>query len=235
MTAVVPQIRHFTMGPSTTWRTDVTRSSPPLSALRRILVILALSLALPMPVAAAPPPNDVHPGIAIESLPFSHTTTTVEAEIHAMEMSPTCVVGSTNSVWYTFAPATGVNVVADTFGSNYDTVIDVRRGTLTDDFFDPGFEDLADVGCNDNAGGGLQSQLAFTAEAGQNYLIRVSSYEADGGSLSFRLVGTLPNVAMARPAEVGVRGLAVIGLMLIGVAMLGIARPFRRQRAQGAR
>ncbi len=62
-------------------------------------------------------------------------------------------------------------VCVDTFGSDVDTVLHVRS-------------DCADVGseeaCNDDAGGGLQSEIEFIATPGQTWFIFVDSFEVGG-------------------------------------------------------
>ena len=136
------------------------------------------------PTIAGPPANDDPPGITITSLPFTHSTDTAQAQIHAMEPSLTC--GSiSQSVWYTFTPGVDMNVAADTIGSDYDTVIDVWEGTLTADHLDPGFASLKALACNDNSGGSIQSEVVFAAKAGQGYTIRVgTALNAAAGSRS---------------------------------------------------
>lgn len=192
------------------------------------LAALTLLIAMPAVAAAAAPENDVHPGIVITALPFTHTVDTTEAQIHAMEMSATCFVGGTASVWYSFTPDADISVVADTFGSDYDTVLDVRTGTLTDDFFDPGFQSLTTVACNDDTDG-QQSRVSFTASAGTRYLIRVLGAEG-GGALTFNLAAaaTMPNAAVARPTAGGQGPELWLGVLaLAGAGLIGT----RRRRA----
>jgi hypothetical protein len=69
--------------------------------------------------------------------------------------------------------------VADTFGSNYDTVLSVWTGS-------PGT--FAPVACNDDTGS-LQSQVSFAATSGTTYFFMVTAFGNDGGTLVFNLVG----------------------------------------------
>jgi hypothetical protein len=156
-------------------------------------VLLALTLAMPALVLAAPPPNDDPPGIAIASLPFTFSTDTTEAQIHALEPSSTCALGAGNSVWFSFAPGADIVLVADTIGSDYDTLIDVFQGSIVAGP-DP-FTELTLIACNDNNGSSPQSRIAYAAEAGQNYVIRVSNpLGSVGGALTFNAsVGTVPD------------------------------------------
>jgi hypothetical protein len=203
----------------------VTRHSRKPASFRRALAFLILTLALPAAVAAAAPANDVHPGMTIESLPFTHTTDTTEATIYALEPSPTCAIGVTNSVWYSFTPSADVEVTADTAGSDYDTVIDVFTGTVNADFSEAA---LLSVGCNDDAGA-ITSQLAFAAVASERYLIRVSGRDGLGGQLTFHLTETVTDAAMAQPTALSSL-LTIFGLLLILSALATTARLSRRDR-----
>jgi hypothetical protein len=139
------------------------------------------------PTTPSRPVNDDPPGIDVTSLPFTHSTDTTLGQIHAMEPSPNRFLGGGQSVWYAYTPSENLTLVADTTGSDYDTVIDVMQGTLSDDVNLP-FEQLQEVVCNDNAADALQSEVVFAATAGQPYLIRVmSAGEALGGKLTFHL------------------------------------------------
>jgi hypothetical protein len=200
--------------------------------MRRTLVsavgLLTAVLLLPASALAAAPENDVHPGLTIESLPFTHSTDTTDAEIHAMEPAPECSLGSPTawSVWYNFTPDADVELIADTFGSDYDTVIDVWQGMPADDFFDPHFEALPYIGCNNNTADSLQSQLRFSATGGELYLIRVTGIDG-GGLLTFHLAQAprpLPNVAM-RPTAPESRALTILlGMMFLGLSASRLLR-----------
>jgi hypothetical protein len=134
------------------------------------------------------PPNDNPPGIVISSLPFTHSTDTTGAQIHADEPNSTCILLGSESVWYYLTPSADLTLTADTFGSDYDTVIDVFQGSLSSDLGDPGFDDLTALTCNDNSGGSLQSQVVFATVPGEGYVIRVNNpLEVFGGALTFHL------------------------------------------------
>src|SRR5687768_14618221 len=147
-----------------------------------------LTLALPAAAFAAVPQNDLPAGIDVTALPFTHSIDTEDADIHAMEPSSICgSLGGGNSVWYNFTAAADEQLVVDTIGSDYDTGIDVYRGTLSANPDDP-FDALTVVGCNDNASASLQSRVVFAVATGQSYLIRVNARGgATGGSLTLHL------------------------------------------------
>jgi len=139
------------------------------------------------PTIAATPANDDPPGITITALPFSDTSNTTQAQIHAMEGASTCGSGL-QSVWYSLSAKSHTNLVADTLGSDYDTIIDIWEGTLTSDLMNPGFETLKPLACNDNSSGSLQSEVVFATVIGQSYVIRVTTaLNGTGGTLAFHL------------------------------------------------
>ena len=137
------------------------------------------------PTIAARANNDDPPGIAIALLPFAESADSRSAQIHAMEMASPCGSG-TQSLWYSFTADAEMTVVADTFGSSYDTILDIWQGALTSDLQNPGFENLVPVACNDNAGDGQQSEVVFAAAPGSSYVIRVTTAaNSPGGLLTF--------------------------------------------------
>ncbi|MCC5624969.1 calcium-binding protein [Nostoc sp. CHAB 5715] len=83
-----------------------------------------------------------------------------------------------NSVWYNWtAPASG-QVVIDTFGSNYDTSLAAYQGSSVNN--------LTTIAGNDDTSG-LQSQVVFTAVAGQTYQIAVDGFRSRQGSINLNL------------------------------------------------
>ena len=187
-------------------------------------VMVIISLTAPAAVLAAPPTNDAPPGLTIEAIPFIQTIDTTDAQIAALEPSPTCTSGVTNSVWYNYTPSADVDLVADTFGSDYDTVLDVFTGTVNADFSEAA---LLSVGCNNDIGAVTDSQLAFSASAGGRYLIRVSARDGSGGFLTFNLNPALGNSAMAQPAALRPL-LTLLGLVLISLALGTFIRRSRK-------
>jgi hypothetical protein len=138
------------------------------------------------PVPTAPVPsgsssNDSYLNpLNITVVPFSHSMLTTSATTDAAEPAPACGNRSRNkSVWYCFtAPGSG-SLTANTFGSNYDTIL--AGFTKSGSVFDP-----VAGGCNDDAGG-TQSRVSFQATAGTTYYFMVTSYGTNGGSLAFQL------------------------------------------------
>ncbi len=133
-----------------------------------------------------PPPNDaVANAIDATPVPFTDTqdTRTATADTGSMDPVPTCAFGAAegsnaNSVWYRITPAASGTVIANTFGSDYDTVLAVYSGS-------PGA--FVEVACNDQSFSGFlgESEVAFAATAGTTYHLLVVSYFSGAGHLVF--------------------------------------------------
>jgi len=144
------------------------------------------SLTPTIPPEAPRPSNDDPPGIDIIELPFTDTTNTSRANVGAIEMG---LCGPANrTVWYSFTAAQTATMVADTFGSDFDTVVSIWRGPITLDALVQGVGMPEPLACNDDSGGRAQSELVFAATAGQTYAIQVGAAEgSSGGTLVFHL------------------------------------------------
>jgi len=151
-----------------------------------IVIVAALGgMRLSPALAQAPGNDDFDNAISIVGLPFSDTTSTVEATAALDDPQPTCVPTS-HTVWYQFTPTTDMRIAANTSGSDYDTTISVftgARGSLTE------------VACNDDSIFGLQSLVAFDAQAGETYHFMTGSFsDSDGGNLVFNVNVTGPPI-----------------------------------------
>ncbi len=155
----------------------------------RILIPTALSVGLllgeAMPAFAAPPGNDDRANATvISTIPFSDSLSTAEATNEADEPSE-CDIA--NTVWYSFNPSSDIRLEANTFGSDYDTVIAVWE--------DLGGGNLGFVGCNDDAVD-LQSLVRWDAVGGTTYLLQVGGFLGDTGNLVFNLLEAPPPVLL---------------------------------------
>jgi hypothetical protein len=91
------------------------------------------------------------------------------------------------TLWWTYTPAATERVVADTVGSNFDTVLAIHQGTA--------LGGLTRVGCDDDGGGGgtgSVSAATVNLTGGQKYYFQVGGFkDAAGGvgtgSITFRL------------------------------------------------
>jgi Ca2+-binding RTX toxin-like protein len=141
-----------------------------------------LAIVLPGVAHAGGPANDAFASATTvtEPLPYADSTNTTGATLESGEPSlgDHCGDGVRKTVWYSFTPSADTVVAANTFGSNFDTVLGVWEGSdLTA---------LSLVGCNDDSQT-LQSSVVFFAEMGVEYRIQIGGYEGDVGNLEFRV------------------------------------------------
>ncbi|MDJ0735808.1 MAG: hypothetical protein QNJ47_17385 [Nostocaceae cyanobacterium] len=98
-----------------------------------------------------------------------------------------------NSAWWSWTPIADGEVTINTLGSNYDTTLSIYTGLAVDS--------LTEVASNDDTIGSFQSQVTFTAIAGQTYHIAVDGFADSVGvinlnidqQLDFTQVGTSGN------------------------------------------
>ncbi len=160
----------------------------PAAAARRFAVaaalVMSLTLAMAGPVAAQPTNDDVTNATPIGALPFEDSVDTSDATTAPDD--PDCA-GNGHTVWYAFTPASTVQVVVDTLGSDYDTTLSAYTG-------DPG--SLEQIRCNDDFGS-LQSRIQFTAQAGTRYLLMAGSFfDSPGGGLVLAAQELPPKVVL---------------------------------------
>ena len=93
------------------------------------------------------------------------------ATLQGGEPTPSCRGAGldSHSVWYAYQPATDQRIVADTFSSNYDTVLAVYRDSWN-----------TEIACSDDEWGTAESQVWLSVYAGHTYYFRVSDYNAGG-------------------------------------------------------
>jgi hypothetical protein len=140
------------------------------------LAVLAASLYATTPAYAAAPSNDDFDSATVATaLPFSDTTSTVEAT--QAPDDPSC--GGGGSVWYAFTPSADTWVEANTNGSDFDTMLGAYTGQRGA---------LAPVGCNDDSRYGFASAVDFLATAGTTYHFMVDGFFGQTGTVVFNLV-----------------------------------------------
>ena len=148
----------------------------------------------------------------IAAVPFSALTPTSGATTAADEPRPGCITfgdpatTGDHSVWYRYTATDARPLVANTFGSTYDTVLVVWDGA-------------GEVGCNDDSDG-LQSQVAFTTEAGHTYYVQIAFWQYPGLApdpmLSFQLAPPLPPLEATVVMEAIGRASGATGVIEIG-------------------
>jgi hypothetical protein len=144
-----------------------------LAPLRFVSLCLVLLAAVPSTMAQ-PANDDFDNAIVVaEPLPFTSNVDTSSATVAADD--PT-IYNAATTVWYCYTPSATGYIQANTFGSDYDTIIGVftgQRGSLNL------------VTSNDDSGS-LQSRVNFLATAATTYWFMVGSWNGTpGGNLVF--------------------------------------------------
>jgi hypothetical protein len=138
-------------------------------------IITALAVVAAVPAAAAPSNDDVGSATAVTALPYGDAAVTVDATTDPDD--PSCF-GTGPTVWYALTLSEATPIVADTFGSDYDTTLSVYTGS-------PGA--LTQIACNDDHFNS-QSRVAFNAAARETYYLLVGAAGGGpGGNLDLRI------------------------------------------------
>ncbi len=111
--------------------------------------------------------NDLCSGaVVITGYSYTNAQSTFNASSYG-DPVPDCIAGFGNGVWYQFTPPVDGQMVVDTFGSDFDTGLAVYTGSCGA---------LTEVACNDDAGGGVTSQVMVPATAGATYYLLAGGY-----------------------------------------------------------
>lgn len=151
--------------------------------------------------------DEIDGPLKIDSLPASLELSTESFTVADDDPDfPNCWSTRGNAtVWFEFTPDQSGKIILDTFNSSYDTILAGWTGTRGA---------LQSLGCNDQAGGGNQSQLVLTVTAGQRYYIEVAEWT--GG-----LEGaTLPVTRQAQESGAEIAGNLKLNLRWVGKANL---------------
>ena len=136
-----------------------------------ILLLITLS-----PVYSAPINDNLDSAINISKLPYTNTQDTSDSTTEPAEGFPTCTF-SEASVWYQYSPTIDEEIVFDTYGSDYDTVLGIWTGEQ---------HPLTEIICNDNGTEStMQSQLSTELSGGTKYLIGINGFNKETGKLTF--------------------------------------------------
>jgi hypothetical protein len=125
------------------------------------------------------PVNDTFAGALSVAMGSVNTISTVNTSLQDMEPGSTCSDGVGHTVWYRHTPTTTRTVVANTVGSDFDTVLTVWSGA--------DINSLESVACNDDRGVDLQSRVKFTMQPGLTYYFQIGGYHGLSGNLVFTL------------------------------------------------
>ncbi len=121
----------------------------------------------PLAPATPPPNDDFDRPTETTPLPFSQVLNTTYATVSNDD--PILCTGARGeaTVWYRFAPQVNGLLTANTFGSDYDTVLAIFTGERGA---------LYRLACNDDAENTLQSSVTLDVHAGETYFIEVADY-----------------------------------------------------------
>jgi hypothetical protein len=160
----------------------MTRVTTPLLVACCLLFGLALLPAFAVPSTAADANDALNGATRIERLPYTDSADTADATSDGSDPTPTCgdpTAGVGHTVWHKLKRRKETSVEANTFDSDYDTVLAVyaRSGTRENPTF-------TEVACNDDQFPIGQSQVSFTAQRRTTYYIEVGAYGVkDAGHL----------------------------------------------------
>ncbi|MCK5876279.1 MAG: hypothetical protein KAG43_01490 [Candidatus Marithrix sp.] len=152
-------------------------------------------LTVLLPVYAAPVNDNLADALDVSKLPYTNTQDTSGATTESSEVFPTCSF-SEASVWYQYNPTIDENIVFDTYGSDYDTVLGIWTGEQ---------HALTEVVCNDNGTEvTMGSQLSTELTGGNNYFIGINGFNQETGKLTFnaKSFSSLNNDDLATAIEV---------------------------------
>jgi len=136
--------------------------------------------------AAVPANDNCAAATLLPAGSFQDTYCTITSSLQASEPIEACgVAPRDHSVWYRFVPAASGPITADTFGSDFDTVLSLFSGSCA--------SPVAML-CNDDTEGRQSLLAGVPLTAGTSYLIKVDSSGTDvGGRLDFNfLSGEVP-------------------------------------------
>jgi hypothetical protein len=115
------------------------------------------------------PPNDNCPN----RLPIENGSTDFD-NINATTDGPAPCGGLGSDIWYNYNSDFTGDLIIDTFGSGFDTVLSMYNGCTCP----PG----TNLACNDDSGGTLQSEIIVPVVAGQCYKLQVGGFVGSQGS-----------------------------------------------------
>jgi hypothetical protein len=121
----------------------------------------------------AGPANDaIAAASTVGALPFNASPNTLLATQETNDPTLSCIGGQKGfyTVWYRYTANANRNLVLNTAGSAYDTVVGVFTGS-------PG--SLSQVACNDNDGSSPQARVEFSVSNGTSYYIALASRQSN--------------------------------------------------------
>jgi hypothetical protein len=152
---------------------------PQLRATRRITAAVALSFLSVLSLgglgsrayAAAPPNNGFGHATRVSTFPQDFDVDTRAATNQTLDPGPSCGRAVNGSVWYRVQLPADAEILVDTLGSRFETVLAAYTGGS--------LADLREVACGHNDFFAL-AEIRFIATAGVNYYVELGGYGAQG-------------------------------------------------------
>ncbi len=163
-------------------------TDPGTGSVNRLLFTGAASVPQPPPPTPPTAPANDNFANAVTLSSLAAVTGTTVAATHESGEPNHASSGAAASIWYSWtAPADGT-LALSTRGSGYDTLLAAYTGSAV--------SGLTQRAANNNAGGGLWSQVSFGVTAGTVYRIAVDGYRGATGAT--RLAGTFKSKSRRR-------------------------------------
>lgn len=165
-----------------------TRTATPIAPATATPTVAPTRTATRPPLAAAPPAMGVANDACVNATviaasPYAATANAATATAALTDPYPSCNSWATrNTIWYKYTAPRSGTIVADTFGSNYNTVLSTYTGSCT-------LLSAVPRVCSDNASFfTAQSKVSFAVVAGRAYYFMVSTpYYSASGTATFHL------------------------------------------------
>ena len=139
--------------------------------------------------------NSCQTAMSITDFPFVFSNNLNTTTYHNVQPSPSASRGGADEFFKIDLPTIGTTFTIDTFGSSFDTVLSVWQVQMVPQtvFVRAPCGALVELVSNDNAGGGRQSQVSFTADGSNTYYVVVEPRNnGAGGTMVFHVQGSSP-------------------------------------------
>ncbi len=137
--------------------------------------------------------DDFDSATVIDGFPFNTSQDTMKATVASDDPDMGAGdVANSNTVWFRLAAPGDGSIRANTFGSNYDTVMAAFSGSRGN---------LILLASNDDSGSSFQSRVSFNVQGGITYYLEVAQYgdASGGGWLSLTVEFSSSSVEAATP------------------------------------
>lgn len=152
-------------------------------ALPLTLIMAALGAFAAVPTHATTGNDDLATAIDINQLDYSATVATTGFGTEPGEDPLNChPTGVGSTAWWTFTPAETVHVKANTYDTNYNTVMALYEAVGGTDF-----SNLVQIACNDQVATMKTSRITQILKGGHTYYFQVGGVAGATGTLHFRL------------------------------------------------